>query len=181
MNEVQELRVSSEIVTEAYNGRALTRIFHGTAVEFPMSEADLDTAMALGSVLPAAWGGPAGTNVQSPRLQSRGWKRQDPGAKIILQTSWVQIDVPAGTTDYGKTTKSDQITYGQFENVKMYYAITTNAAHASIPSVGKTEAGATPTAITDWICRSVQVIQNWQYGRHLVVAQFAQGRAKIGP
>ena len=179
MNEVQEARTSQDVASELFTGRNLSRVFNATPVEAKTSYEDLHASFALGGVMPVIWGGPAGTKVQSARLQSRVWQRQAHGSKIELVTNWLQIDVTGAPTDYAVLTLSGRTSDRQFQTLTHYAAITTNAAHASLPVIGKTVALAVPTAVTDSVCVSVDVIQNWQHGRHLVLAEFVAGKDNI--
>lgn len=182
MHEWKEYRASQDITTELWTGRQLTRIFSATRGDVPLTEDALDDECELGSVLLSKYGGPDDALVQSPRLQSRVWRPNKKTMKVELVTQWVMIDVDessADVTDYGETTRSQTETDRQYEKVMRYVAVTTSKTHASIPVIGQTTALVVPTAITDYVCRSVRVVDEWQYGRYLIVAEFAKMKAQI--
>lgn len=183
--DIQEKRRRVRVETPYYTGYDHLRLFmvpQGAFLD------ELAAELAPGSVLPEKWGGVETTAAEDPRLTHIVQTQPRGTAKYEVVTHWLEIDeaaVALAGTDFVFTTK-DIITDGLHEKIKLAYGIATTNTDAGIPARAKTDiravgtlTGATPTAITDYVCRDVRVIKQWP-GRVLVVVEYVQfksGRA----
>ena len=128
-------------------------------------------ALTLGRVLPLTEGGVATSNAGDPRLVSVKVDEKASGLSTYTDAVYVSIDVSGTPGVFNETTKSRVSTPGQFGDGLQTVAIATTTTDASIPALGETLAGGTPTLPTDYSCEGVKVVPNWQ-GRVLCLATF---------
>lgn len=150
---------------------------HRRRYQCPVGSLDTDLAtLALGRVLPAAEGGDGGSTAEEPRLASTTVAREKAdGLHTYIDAIYIEVDVTSAeySGTFKETTKSGSITNGQFESRKRIVGICTATDDAGIPARGLTLAGAAPDALTDYVCRNIEIIEKWQ-GRVLVIAEFAR-------
>jgi len=135
----------------------------------------LDGYLALGTVMPTELGGPETSTIGTARLQTCRVDEKLTGNQVRVSTDWLEITLAAtefsGT--FRETTRSRRTSDMQHEKRMVMVGICSTTSDAGLPARAKTEAGATPTAITDYVCVDVTVTPEWQHGRVLVRAEYA--------
>ncbi|HUW55451.1 MAG TPA: hypothetical protein VMZ92_02375 [Planctomycetota bacterium] len=167
------------VSTDLYDGWIHHREFTIIAAKVQTA---LDDYLALGTVMPTELGGPETSTIGTARLQACRVDEHLTGNQVRVSTDWLEITLTAtafsGT--FRETTRSRHTADMQHEKRMVMVGICSTTSDAGLPARAKTEAGATPTAITDYVCVDVTVTPEWQHGRVLAVAQFSQfksGRA----
>lgn len=142
-------------------------------------DADVAAELVIGTVLKLAWGGVSTSNLGDPRLAAVTIDDKASGLTTHFNTTWISIDVSgAASTAFNLTTKTGALTPGQHETTKRIVGIAAATNSSGIPTVGLTDAGATPTLIADYVVRSVQIVEKWSAGRVLVIAEAAKVTAE---
>ena len=90
LHEIPELRTEQDVATNIYTGKLYIR--HFTCPKNSVAAAFAGD-LALGAVMPVAWGGVATANPEDPRLQRGYRKQQSGGAMDGLVAEFLKINI----------------------------------------------------------------------------------------
>lgn len=138
--------------------------------------------LALGSVLPEAWGGPTTRFAWDARLQSVQRAQQAGGGRDELVCAYASVDLrrantATSTATYAEASTSRRTETGPHESTVTTVGVCLADTDTGVPARGGALDGSATVLCHQ--CSDVSIDRLAQHGRLIVVARWVQHRAKV--
>jgi len=162
-----ELDQQARVVDSDFTGMAYIRVLSVPKGEVVTALGSGGT-LALGSVLPAAWGGPATATALDPRLQTVERAQNNEGAFDRLVATYISVDALAGGTKYHECARrpTDSINPSERNVLTVGVVLAADEADGEVPAAG--DSLDDPSTVLTPMAQSRQFDRAKHYGRTFV-------------